>query len=40
MAPEIVSKVEYDGFKADIWSLGILLYAMICGKYPFKSRHE
>ena len=40
MAPEIVCKIEYDGFKADIWALGILLYAILCGKFPFKSSYD
>jgi serine/threonine protein kinase len=37
MAPEIVSKQEYHGRPADIWSLGVLLYAIICGTFPFKG---
>lgn len=40
MSPEIVSKVEYVGQKSDIWSLGILLYCMLCGRFPFKGYND
>jgi serine/threonine protein kinase len=35
MAPEIVSRTEYYGKPVDIWSAGVLLYAMVTGKFPF-----
>ncbi|CDO95841.1 unnamed protein product [Kluyveromyces dobzhanskii CBS 2104] len=35
MAPELIQRKSYDGFKADIWSLGIILYTMINGYMPF-----
>jgi serine/threonine protein kinase len=38
MAPEIVRRVEYDGKPVDIWSLGILLYALLCGCFPFRAK--
>lgn len=38
MAPEIVSKQEYNGKYVDVWALGILLYTMLCGKFPFKGK--
>jgi serine/threonine protein kinase len=40
MAPEIVMKKEYLGPPTDIWSLGILLFAMLCGCFPFKGINE
>ncbi len=40
MAPEIVSKIEYSGPPADIWALGVLLYALLCGKFPFRGSND
>ncbi|XP_061181853.1 maternal embryonic leucine zipper kinase-like isoform X3 [Saccostrea echinata] len=34
-APELVSGREYLGSEADLWSMGILLYALLCGYLPF-----
>eukprot|EP01041_Mallomonas_annulata_P009083 gene9083-18820_t len=38
MAPEIVRRTEYDGKPTDMWSMGILLYALLCGCFPFRAR--
>jgi len=40
MAPEIVMKKEYYGPPADVWSLGILLFTMLCGRFPFRGSTE
>uniref|UniRef100_A0A8C0PKR9 non-specific serine/threonine protein kinase n=1 Tax=Canis lupus familiaris TaxID=9615 RepID=A0A8C0PKR9_CANLF len=37
-APEILMSKKYNGEQADLWSLGIILYAMVTGKLPFKER--
>ncbi|XP_030071515.1 testis-specific serine/threonine-protein kinase 3-like [Microcaecilia unicolor] len=34
-APEILQGQPYDAFKADIWSLGVVLYLMVTGYMPF-----
>ena len=34
MAPEMLSHQEYS-FKADVWSLGVMLYQMLTTKRPF-----
>lgn len=36
-APEMIAGRRYAGLPADIWSLGIILYAMACGYLPFED---
>lgn len=40
MCPEIVTKKEYVGPPTDIWASGILLYAMLCGQFPFRGQND
>ncbi|EAX95597.1 CAMK family protein kinase [Trichomonas vaginalis G3] len=36
-APEIFSEKEYNPVKADIWSLGVLMFYMTTNTYPFQA---
>ena len=39
-SPEMVSGKPYNGFKVDIWSCGIVLFAMLCGYLPFDDKSD
>lgn len=30
---------RYDGLGADLWSSGVILYAMVCGYLPFEDQN-
>ena len=40
VAPEILLDEPYDPFPTDIWSCGVVLYAMITGFFPFRGINE
>jgi len=37
LAPEIVRRTAYDGYKADVFSTGVVLFALIFGVFPFEN---
>jgi len=37
-SPEMISGNKYDGYAVDVWTSGIILYAMLCGYLPFEER--
>ena len=39
IAPEILKDNGYEGFGVDIWSAGVVLFAILYGTVPFKANN-
>ena len=40
MSPELAARQPYNGLAADIWALGVALFLMLIGKFPFRANDE
>lgn len=40
MAPELLNKEKYIPYYSDIWSLGVLFYSMLYGRFPFDRKDK
>ncbi len=38
-APEMIAGKRYNGIDVDIWSCGVVLYALVCGYLPFEDEN-
>ncbi|KAJ6244448.1 protein kinase [Anaeramoeba flamelloides] len=38
VSPEIIRGRGYEGRKSDIWSCGVILYTLLCGRLPFYQK--
>lgn len=36
-APEMIAGKRYHGANVDIWSTGVILFALVCGYLPFED---
>ena len=40
MAPEIMEEKEVDARKVDVFALGVLLFQIVMGRFPFNSAQK
>jgi serine/threonine protein kinase len=40
VAPELLMEAPYNPYKADCWSLGVLLFVLLCNYLPFDSNED
>lgn len=40
MAPELIIRISYDPNKMEVWALGICLYKLLTGKFPFTGKSD
>ncbi|XAO25315.1 hypothetical protein I312_104137 [Cryptococcus bacillisporus CA1280] len=38
-APEVISGKLYSGPEIDVWSAGVIMFVLLCGKLPFDDEH-
>ena len=40
MDPDLARKTNYNGYAADVWACGIILYIIMVGSLPFFAEYE